>query len=209
MALALILLYLFGGVILSAFVSWRIPLVLGALGLFPVLFLMLIMGHHRKSAEVLVSLMAPKVLILVLFLGIAAVRGPMFFWYHFWVTPWFRALFLGIFVMFVFHKVRVHSLLARKWSHRNRLGAAAMVGMAMGLQFLVCGIFLGVFGWKESLLVLNRDLVLLPAWTAESPGCSSFMSLTSGLSVSFFLVVGVIFSASLVLFLWNRKGPAH
>jgi hypothetical protein len=111
--------------------------------------------------------------------------------------------------MLIFHKVRVHTLLVRKWSHRNRMGAAAMVGMAMGLQFLVCGIFLGVFGWKESLLELNRDLVLLPAWTSESPGYSSVMILSSELIVSFFLVVGVIFSASLVLILWNRKGPAH
>jgi len=198
LALALVLLYLFGSVILSSFVSWLIPLALGAMGLFPVLFLMLIMGHHRKSAEVLVSLMAPKVLILVLFLGIAAVRGPMFFWYHFWVSPWFRAFFLAILAMLIFHKVRVHTVLARKWSHRNRMGAAAMLGMAMGLQFMVCGVLLWVFGWKESLRVLNRDLVLLPVWRSESTG-----------NVSFLLVAGIVFSASLVLFLCNRKGPAH
>ena len=209
LALALVLLYLFGGVILSSFVSWLIPLVLGAMGLFPVLFLMLIMGQHRKPAEVLVSLMAPKVLILVLVLGIAAVRGPMYFWYHFWVSPWIRAIFLGILTMLIFHKFRVHAVLARKWSHRNRLGAASMAGMAAGLQFLVCGVLLGVFGLEKSLLVLNRDLVLLPAWGSESHGIYSFVGLTSELPVSFFLMAGIVFSVSLVLFLFNKKRPIH
>jgi len=209
LALALVLLYLFGGVILTSFVSWLIPLVLGALGLFPVLFLMLIMGHRRRPAEVLVSLMAPKVLILVLILGIAAVRGPMFFWYHFWVSPWFRALFLGMFAMLIFHKVRVHMVLARKWSHRNRRGAAAMVGLAAGGQFLVLGVLLRMFGLEQSLLVMNRDLVLLPAWGSEPPGTCPLLGLSPELPVGFLLAAGMVFSVSLVLFLYNRKEPAH
>jgi len=133
----------------------------------------------------------------------------MFFWYHFWVSPWFRALFLGMFAMLIFHKVRVHMVLARKWSHRNRRGAAAMVGLAAGGQFLVLGVLLRMFGLEQSLLVMNRDLVLLPAWGSAPPGTCTLMGLSPELPLGFLLAAGMVFSVSLVLFLYNRKGPAH
>ena len=205
LAVSLIILYLFGGVILSSFSSWLVPVVLGLLGLLPLVFLTLVMDNSRKSAEIIVSLMAPKVFILVMVIAIAAVRGPMYFWYHFWVSQLFRALFLAVFVMLIFHKLHVNMVLTRKWSHRNRRGATSMVGMATGLQLLVAGILLSWFGLEESLLSLNDDLLILPGGGSDSPGITGFLGLSPELPFWLMIFSGILVLISLLVFLFNRK----
>jgi len=205
LALAMVLLYFYGGVILSSFVSWLLPLVLGIMSLFPVVFLILVMDNARKTPEVMVSLMAPKVLILAGILGVVAVRGPMFFWFHFWVSPVFRLLFMGAFGLLYFHQIHVYTVLARKWSHRNRRGAASMVGMALGLQYLACAAILLAFGPEKTLAALNRDLNLLPAWGADAPGISNWLGWSPGLPAWVMLFAGFLGTMSLVVFLFNKK----
>lgn len=205
MAVALTILYLFGGVILSSFSSWLFPVILGTLGVLPVLFLTMVMGQPRKSAEIVVSLMAPKILIMLVVLLVVAVRGPMFFWYHFWVSPLFRSLFLAVFMMLIFHKFHVNSVLARKWSHRNRLGAATMVGMAFGIQLLLAGVLMQVFGLEESLLALNRDLLLLPGGGPEQAGIAIWLGWTPNLPLRIIVLGGITFTASMLIFLFNKN----
>ena len=205
LAVSLIILYLFGGVILSSFSSWLVPVVLGSLGLLPVVFLTLVMDNRRKSAEIVVSLMAPKVFILLVVMAIAAVRGPMFLCYHFWVHPLFRALFLAVFVMLIFHKLHVNMVLARNWSHRNRRGATSMVGLATGLQLLVAGILLLAYGLEESLLALNSDLLLLPEGGPDNPGIAACLGLSAELPSRLMIFSGIILLISLLVFLFNRK----
>jgi len=205
MAVALIILYLFGGVVLSSFSSWLFPVILGILGILPLLFLTAVMGQPRKSREIVVSLMAPKVLIMLTVLLVVAVRGPMFFWYHFWVSPIFRALFLAVFVMLIFHKFHVNSVLARKWSHRNRRGAAAMVGMAFGIQLLFAGVLLQVFGLEESLEALNRELLLLPGGGPEQPGVADWLGWNLNLPIGIIALGGIVLAINTLIFLFNKN----
>jgi len=205
MAAAMIIFYLFGGVILSSFSSWLFPVVLGSLGIFPVLFLTTVMDQSRKSTEIVVSLMAPKVLIMLSVLLVVAVRGPMFFWYHFWVSSLFRALFLAVLLMLIFHKFHVNSVLARKWSHRNRRGAAAMVGMAFGIQLLIAGVLVQVFGLEESLHALNRDLILLPGGGPGHVGIAGWLGWPRNLQIGIILIGSTTLIISMLVFLFNKN----
>lgn len=207
MGVALIVLYLFGGVVLSSFSSWLLPLVLGALGLLPVVFLALLINNNRKNIEIVVSLMAPKVLVMIVFLGVVAVRGPMFFWYHIWVSELFRTLFLAVLTMMVFHKFHVHMVLIRKWSHLNRSGAAALLGMAAGLQCLLGAIFLKVFGLEKSLQALNRDLVLLPGGSRDMLGIADWMGLSPEFPDRLIVISGIILIINTLIFLIKRVRP--
>ncbi|MCK5067991.1 MAG: hypothetical protein KAR16_11150 [Bacteroidales bacterium] len=209
LAMALLILFLFGGVIISSFTSWLVPVVLGSLGLLPVVFLTMVMGNRRKSAEIVVSLMAPKVLIMIVVMGVVAVRGPMFFWYHFWVSSLFRALFLSVFVMLIFHKFHVNMVLAHKWSHRNRKGAAAMVWMALSIQLLVTGILLQWFGLEESLIALNNDLLLLPGRGHDNTGITTWLGVTPELPGRIILFAGIVLGIFLLVFIFNRKRFIH
>jgi len=195
-ALILPLLYLFGLVIFSSFISWRIPLIFGALGLIPVIILILLTGKQKNYSALLVSYMAPKMLVLILVLGIVALRGQGFFWYRLWSTELFRMLFLSLLFMLILRKLQVNMILARKWSHRNRNGSAAMVGMALGLQFLICGVFLYCFGPEESLAALNSELLLLPAYLLETPPKLLNWMMT---------LAGILTLSSLSIFIFNRR----
>ena len=196
MALAFLLLYLFGMLISSSFISWRIPLVFGLLGLFPVIMLSLMSGQIRRFPEILVSFMAPKILILILILGIVALRGPGFFWYRIWSSELFRGLFISILSMLIFRKFYVNMILARKWSHRNRSGSASMVWMALGLQLLIAGTVMYCLGPEDSLHALNRELLLLPEYLLES---------TSMLLRWMMITAGVLIAGSLPIFILNRR----
>ena len=87
-------------------------------------------------------------------------------------------------------------ILARKWSHRNRTGSTAMVCMALGLQLLVFGALIYVFGPEESLAVLNSELLLLPAYLLES-----YPMLLN----SIVIIAGILTISSFSIFIFNRR----
>jgi len=96
-------------------------------------------------------------------------------------------------------------VLARKWSHRNRRGAASMVGMATGLQLLVVGFLLFAFGMEESLFALNSDLLLLPGGGSDNPGIASWLGLSPELPGMVMVIAGIILVISLLVYLFNKK----
>lgn len=205
LALVLILLYLLGAVVLSSFSSWLLTLVLASLGLIPVIFLLIMAKNKRRSSAILISLLAPELLILLAVLGVMALRGPMFFWYHIWISDLFRAIFLAIFTMLVFHKYRVHIMLARKWSHRNRRGSAAMVVMAAGLQSMAIGFLLLGLGRKSVLQVLNSEIYLLPEYGPEAQGFLKWLGLGPAFPKWLLICSVIILIISFLVFLFNRK----
>jgi hypothetical protein len=108
-------------------------------------------------------------------------------------------------MMLVFHKFHVHIVLARKWSHRNRRGAASMVGMATGLQLLVVGILLFAFGMEECLFALNSDLLILPGGGSDNPGIAGWLGLSPKLPGMAMVISGIILIINLLVFLFNKK----
>jgi hypothetical protein len=196
LALSLLLLYMFGFVISSSFISWRIPLVFGVLGLIPVMVLTGLSGIRGKFSALIVTYMAPKMLVLIMVLGLVAIRGPNYFWYLIWGSELFRTLFISILFLLVFRKFHVNVILVRKWGHRNQRGSAALVCLALGLQLLIAGALMYWFGPEESLATLNRELLLLPTYLMGSP--ASFLNWLMFLA-------GILTISALSTFIFNRR----
>jgi hypothetical protein len=178
---------------------------MGFLSLVFVLILALIMNTGRNLPKIFVALMAPKMIILSFILVIVAIRGPMYFWYQFWISDLFRLFFLSLFIMLLFRKFQVYIVMGRKWGHRNRTGAVAMVFMVLGIQLLLAGLALQLIGLEESLTALNNELLVLPG------GLSKIMGITTHLGIPPELPRWIIFMASglggcsFLIFLFNRK----
>jgi len=196
MAIVLLVIYLFGLVVFSSFISWRIPVIIGTLGLIPVIMLVWMSGKPRNLSALLISFMAPKMLVLLLVLGVVALRGPNFFWYRLWESELFRGLFISLLFMLIFRKIHVNMILARKWSHRNRTGSAAMVWMAFGFQLLVAGALMYCFGPEESLVSLNGELLLLP---------ESLLGFPALLLSRMMIAAGFLTASALVIFILNKR----
>ena len=100
-------------------------------------------------------------------------------------------------------------VLAHKWSHRNRKGAAAMVWMALSIQLLVTGILLQWFGLEESLIALNNDLLLLPGRGHDNTGITTWLGVTPELPGRIILFAGIVLGIFLLVFIFNRKRFIH
>lgn len=196
LALTLLLLYLFAFVIFSSFISWKIPLVFGLLGLIPLILLTGLSGFRGKLSALLVSYMAPKMPVLILLMLIVAQRGPNQFWHLIWGAELFRTLFISLLFLLVFRKLHVSVILVGKWKHRNLSGSAALVGLALGLQFLAAGALVFWFGPEESLAAVNRELLLLPTYLIGSP---------SSLLNWLMLLALILTISSLSTFIFNRR----
>ncbi len=196
LALTLFLLYLFSFVISTSFISWRIPLVFGVLGLIPVMLLTGLSGIRGKFSVLMITYMAPKMLVIIMVLGLVAVRGPNNFWCMIWESELFRTLFISLLFLVLFRKFHVNVILVRKWSHRNYRGSAALVFLALGLQFLIAGALMYWFGPEESLATLNRELLLLPTYLMGSP--ASFLNWLM-------ILAGILTISSLSTFIFNRR----
>ena len=200
MAFILVVLYLFSMVVFSSFISWKLPLIFASLGLTPVLAFMVLFGTQRRLPEKLISLMAPKIMIVILVLAVVAIRGPIFFWYRFWTSEIFRLIFLSILFILIFRKFHIYMILSRQWSHRNRIGSAAMDTLVLGLQFLLAAGLLSYFGTEESLTSLNREVLLFPG---------DFFA-TGALRIFWLVIIaGILTTSSLIFCILNRKRGAE
>jgi hypothetical protein len=205
LAIFLVTLYILSLVIFSSFASLVFPISLGLLGLIFTLGLATIMKRDRDFPRILVTLMAPKMIIMSLILVFVAIRGPMFFWFQLWVSDIFRGLFMAVLLMLYFRKFQIFIIMGRKWSHRNTSGAVGMVFIMFGIQILLAGLALQFFGLEESLTALNNDLLVLPG------GLSKIMGITTHLSIPLELPIWIIYmgsgiaACSLILYLFNRR----
>lgn len=196
LAPAFLLLYLFSLVICTSFISWKIPLVFGALGLIPVILLTALSDKKQKLSALLISFMAPKMLLLILVVGIVAVRGPNFFWNQIWGAEVFRGVIFSLLFMLIFRKLHVYMILARKWSNSTQSASAAMVWLAIGIQILLAGTLLFWFGPKESVLALNREVLFLPERLLGSP---------ANLLNILMIIAGIMTAGTLLVYILSKK----
>ena len=206
LVLFMVLLYLFGLTLFSAFTSLLFPVFIGGLGLFFCITLALIIGKSKDFPKVLLSLLAPKFLIVTGILVFVAIRGPFYFWYLMWTSDLFKMLFFSIFFMLLFRKFHIYIVLSKKWS-QGTFSSGAMVFLVLGFQLLLAGLVLLLFGLEQSLTALNNELLVLPT------GLSKIMGITTHLSIPLalpwwiiYFSAGLIFISFLIFMLDSRKG---
>lgn len=185
-----LLLYVLAMVVFSAFTSWLFPLCIGGLGLVYILILALWASPAGSFNKTLVTLMGPKLLIITLILVVVAVRGPFYFWYQIWVSDLFKILFFSLFIMLLFRKFHVFTVLVGKWTGRKRLVSAGMVLNVLGIQLVLAGLALKIFGLERSLTALNNELLILPG------GLSKIMGITTHLGIPLELPIWILFLGS-------------
>jgi len=178
----LVTLYLLGFVVFSSFNSLLFPLVAGGLGLMYVVLLALLIHPGRDFIKVLVTLLAPRMMLTGMVMCIVAIRGPVFFWFRIWSSELFAGLFISLFTMFLFRKIHVSVVVVGKWSGKKGGASLTSVFLALGIQLLAAGLLLGLFGLEDSLEALNRDLLIFPGEISRSISMTARLGLPAGLA---------------------------
>jgi hypothetical protein len=205
LAMMLLALYILGFCIFSSFAALWFTIILGALSLFYCLLLGVLMKSGRSMARIIITLLGPRLMIMTLFLVMVAIRGPGFFWFQVWISDLFKMGFLSLLVMMIFRQYQVYIVLSRKWGRRNVPGSAAMVFFALGIQLLLAGGLLSVFGLEESLTTLNNELLILPGGLSKIMGITTHLGIPVQLPQWIMVAASVITLISLTIFIFNRK----
>jgi hypothetical protein len=205
LCLFLVTLYLLSLVIFSSFSAILVPLSLGFLGMLVTLLLTMLMNSGGEFRKIFVTVMAPRVIIMSFIAALIAVRGSGYFWYQLWVSDLFRMIFFSIFVMLIFRKFHIYILMGKKLGRRNSAGSAALVFMVFGIQLLVAGVSLQLFGLEESLTALNNELLVLPGGLSKIMGITTHLGIPLQLPVWIILFASILTALSFLLFLFNRK----
>ena len=177
LAFFLLAIYVLSLVIFSTFTSLLFPLCIGGLGLLFIGMLTLVIGRGRDIAEIGVSLMASKVLIMSAILVVVAIRGPLYFWYLMWTSDIFKMLFFSLFFMLLLRKFQVYSILSRKWNGNGGSATGALPYVMLGFQILVAGVTLWIVGLERSLTALNNEMLLIPAGLSKSVGITTHLGI--------------------------------
>lgn len=204
-AILLIIIYMLALVEISSFASFLIPLIIGGVGLLSLFSITLLINRGIATGRILVSLLSPGILLMTFVLLFVAVRGPAYFWYHFWVSDFFRLLFLSVFFMLLFRKIQVSIVLTRKWGGRNMKGSAALVFLVTGFLFLIAGLALLFLGFEESLTVLNSELLIFPGELSRITWMAEPHWISQKLPVWIVCLSCGIMAASWLILLSNRK----
>ena len=177
LSLLMVALYVLGLVIFSGFSSLLFPVIIGGLGLIYIILLAIFIHRGSNFRNILISLMAPKLLMMAFILLFIAVRGPIYFWSQMWVSNLFRVLFFSLFIMFLFRKFHSNVVLCRKWSGGKVAPSIAYIFTALGIQLLLAGLALQFFGLEHCLTSLNNDLLVLPRGLSENIGITTLLGI--------------------------------
>lgn len=212
MAFFLVILYLLSLVIFSSFTSVLFPVCIGGLSMVYIILLTLSIGRGKDTARILVSLMAPKVLVMVGILIVVAIRGPLFFWYLIWTSDLFKMLFISLFVMLLFRRFQTYRILCGKWNRERGKVMQALVFTLLGVQILLSGVALTIFGLEESLTALNNEMLVLPAGLSKILGITTHLGIPPQLPLWIIIFAGGLIVISLIGLLIRerqslKKGP--
>ncbi len=205
LALFILILYLLSLAVFSSFSSLVFPLAFGLAGLLFPYLLALFIRRGRNFRKIWISLMAPKLLIMILLISLCAVRGPMQFWYLFWSSSLFRMIWLALFGMLLFRKGHVYLVAVRRWSRRNRAGSAALCLIVFGLQGLLVSAALLFFGLEISLTALNDELLILPGGLSRILGITTHLGIPRQIPLWGIYASLSLLAVSSVLYYFNRR----
>jgi hypothetical protein len=169
----------------SSFLSPSYLVLVGLLVAVP-LTVLLAWNRERSPLTLLAAVNGPLLLGTSLLLAVVAVRGPLFFWYGFWLRDGFRVLLFTVgaaafgWLLFV-----VYTALHRVCG-RTAVQALGQTTVAAGAPLLALGTLLQLLGLERALTAINDELAVLPM------GLSRILGITTHLGIPLALPLYVI-----------------
>jgi hypothetical protein len=147
---------------------------------FSVFLISLTRYHSIKNENAIPfisAIFAPFVAILGIYITTAAIRGPLFFWYHFWTSPEFRIILLSIYIMLNFWLFYAICVTAKNIFKISYFSAIGNILLTFGNVTLFLGIVVRFIGLDETLTAVNNELALLPLSLSKVLGISTQLNL--------------------------------
>ena len=180
---------IYGG--LYVFTSFSAPLFVGYLLVLTLLYVaQLYFWFGSKNAGITFQSILPvasALLILLVPLMVASLRGPMFFWYLFWTSSLFRLIFFSIFIFSLLWTYYVLFVTSRSTFGFSVLKTIAIILVIQGIQLIAGASIVLAAGFEKTLTAFNDELLVLPG------GLSRILGITTHLNIPVELPVWVLY----------------
>jgi hypothetical protein len=145
-----------------------------------------------------------------LFMGVASIRGPLFFWYRFWTHPAFRILFVTLFIAFglwlffaVYRSVKTRC-------GQSVLPAMGLVLTAIGMVCVTNGLLAATVGLEHCLTALNNEMVILPLSLSKVLGITTHLNINPHLPLYIALCGTLAAGTGFLMRFFSKRHPmAH
>jgi hypothetical protein len=170
------LLILAGRLVFSSFLS-PAYLLLVLLLTAPFVLVLLVLNGGRSRLAMWAAIGGPLLLVTMLPLAMTAVRGPLYYWYQFWMGPGLRTLYIVLgaavsaWTLFVLYTAQ------RAVNGHSRPAAAGSLLLALGASLAVLGLAILPAGLERALTTVNDQMAVLPL------GLSRILGITTHLGI--------------------------
>ena len=171
----LLLTIVLGTLCLTSFAAPITSLTLYGFVLAFLVLLFLLLGNNNPPA--IVSLLSPIMLLFLVYLLCAGIRGPGLIWYSFWTSQAFRMALTVCSAFLMLWAYVVLYAAGRKLFQKTRTSAVSVILVIQGVQLTLLGIVSHVATLEKSLTAINDELAVLPG------GLSRIMGITTHLDI--------------------------
>jgi len=141
----------------------------------------------RNNLPALVAIFAPVMLLFLIYLLAASVRGPGLPWYLFWTSEGFRmVLVVGSVFLLLWSYVVLYAA-GRKWFNQARGVMVSMIVVMEGIQLSLLGAVSHVATLEASLTAINDELAVLPGGLSRILGTTTHLNIPT--DIPFYLMV--------------------
>jgi hypothetical protein len=149
--------------------------------LFPFLFfLFMVLLFQRISDSYFFPLAAvagPLLCGVLLITSVLSVRGPLLFWYLFWISPTFRFFFISLIsASLVWTLITVFET-SRQVFKIGSIPALGNILVAIGSPCIICGLLIGFLGLEDILTTLNNEMAILPLSLSKVLGITTHLNI--------------------------------
>ena len=107
--------------------------------------------------------------------------------------------------MLLIRKFQVYAILTRKWTEDKGTTSGALVYVVLGVQILLAGGALWIFGLERSLTALNNEMLVLPAGLSKIMGITTHLGIPLQLPFWMFSFAAGLITLSLLWYFVARK----
>ena len=129
------------------------------------------------------SLLAPAVAFTGLLMLFSARRGPVEFWFLFWTSASFRAVFLMVFVLFIFRAYYTWAGTLHKAQNISVIKTIFIMLPVQGILLAATGGLVALIGFEKVLTILNDELMMLPGGLSRILGITTHLEIPTDIPV--------------------------
>jgi hypothetical protein len=145
--------------------------------LFCLFLVLLFPGIPASHFFLLAAVAAPLLCCTFLCMSVVALRGPLFFWYLFWISPTFRFVFVALAgACLVWTAISLFQT-SRRVYKLSILSASGNIFVALGAVCVIHGLLVGALGFEEILTTLNNEMAVLPLSLSKVLGITTHLNI--------------------------------